>query len=94
MLTSSAELSSSPFHSIARASLCVIYFVKLRNTHILSPYPYYINNTTYRALTNAISLRFTYLTLFLFSREAPGLHNISFHAEKYAKLEHEAQYLE
>jgi hypothetical protein len=39
-------------------------------------------------------LRFTYLTLFLFAGEAPGLLNVSFKGEKYAKLEHEAQYLE
>jgi hypothetical protein len=39
-------------------------------------------------------LRFTYITLFLFAREAPGLLNVSFNGKKYAKLEHEAQYLE
>jgi hypothetical protein len=39
-------------------------------------------------------LRFTYLTLFLFAREAPGLRNVSLNGKKHAKLEHEAQYLE
>jgi hypothetical protein len=39
-------------------------------------------------------LRLTYLTLFLFAREAPGLLNVSLNGENYAKLEHEAQYLE
>jgi hypothetical protein len=39
-------------------------------------------------------LRFTYLTLFLFAREAPSLRNVSLNGEKYAKLEHEAQSLE
>jgi hypothetical protein len=60
---------------------------------MLSPLPYYIN-ITYRALTDVILLRFTYLTLYLFAREAPGLRNVSFNGEKYAKLEHKAQYLE
>jgi hypothetical protein len=39
-------------------------------------------------------LRFTYVTLFFFAREAPGLLNVSFNCGKYAKLEQEAQYLE
>jgi hypothetical protein len=38
-------------------------------------------------------LRSTYLTLFLFAREAPGLLNVSFNGEKYAKLEHEVNIL-
>jgi hypothetical protein len=92
-----AQLSSVPrrFIKFARASLCPTYFAKLRNRHILGPLPYYINITC-RALTDVIYmlLRFTYLTLFLFAREAPGLRNVSFNGERYAKLEHEAQYLE
>jgi hypothetical protein len=68
-----AQLSSVPrrFIKFARASLCATYFAKHRNRHILSPLPYYIN-ITYRAYTDVILLRFTYLTLFLFAREAPG----------------------
>jgi hypothetical protein len=90
-----AQLNSVPrrFIKFARASLCATYFAKLHNRHILSPLPYYIN-ITYFALTDAILLRFTYLTLFLFAREAPGLRNVSFNGEKFAKLEHETQYVE
>jgi hypothetical protein len=79
MLARQSLLGTSPFYSIARASLCATHFVKLRNTHILSPLPYYIN--TYRALAD-VTQRFTYLTLFLFAREAPGLRNVTFNGVK------------
>jgi hypothetical protein len=80
MLARPSSLGTSPFYSIARASLCATHFVKFRNTRILSPLPYYIN--TYCALAD-VTQRFTYLTLFLFAREAPGLRNVTFNVVKY-----------
>jgi hypothetical protein len=47
----------------------------------MSPSPNYIN-TTYGAFTDVMLLRFTYLTLFLFAREAPVLRIVSFDGEK------------
>jgi hypothetical protein len=53
--------------------------MKLRSTHISSPSPYY-NINTYRA---DVIQRFTYLTLFLFAREAPGLRSVTLNGKKY-----------